>query len=182
MLDAGSATTMGTAAPAPQQGGFPPFDTSTFPSQIFWLVLTFLFLFIVLWRVATPRIAGVIAARRDQINGDVKVAEQHRKDAEGASAAYETALAGARARAHKLAEENRKRMDEEVARAKSAADADAHQAMAEAESRIATVRGEARTQVLRAAQDAAADIVARLTGEAVSADDAAAAVRAAIGS
>ena len=34
---------------APHQGGFPPFDTTTFPSQLFWLVVTFAFLFTVLW-------------------------------------------------------------------------------------------------------------------------------------
>jgi F-type H+-transporting ATPase subunit b len=186
MLDAGTSvttgTTTGTAAPADAQGGFPPFDTTTFPSQLFWLAVTFSFLFLVLWRMAAPRIAGVITARRDQINGDVRAAEQHRRDAEGASAAYETALAGARARAHKVAEEKRKQMDDDVTKARAAADADDHKKMAEAETRIAATRAEARVQVLNAAQDAAVQIVSRLTGETVSADDAASAVRAAIGS
>jgi F-type H+-transporting ATPase subunit b len=186
MLDAGTAvttgTTTGTTAPAQAEGGFPPFDTTTFPSQLFWLALTFAFLFVVLWRVASPRIAGVITARRDQINGDVQAAERHRRDAEGASEAYETALAGARARAHKVAADKRKQMDDDVARARSTADADDHKKMAEAETRIAATRAEARVQVLTAAQDAAADIVSRLTGETVSAEDAAAAVRSATGS
>ena len=186
MLDAGTSvtagTTSGTAAPADAQGGFPPFDTATFPSQLFWLAVTFALLFVVLWRVAGPRIASTITARRDRINGDVRAAEQHRRDAEGASAAYETALAGARARAHKEAEEKRKKMDEDVGRARAAADADDHKKMAEAEANIATIRAEARVQVLKAAQDAAADIVGRLTGETVSPADAEAAVRAATGS
>ncbi|HEY2071415.1 MAG TPA: hypothetical protein VGG48_17790 [Rhizomicrobium sp.] len=182
MQDAASNTTTSTGTPPPKEGGFPPFDTTTFASQLFWLTLTFVFLFLVLWRFAAPKISGVITARRDQINGDIKAAEQNRRDAEGASAAYETALAGARARAHKLAEENRKRVDGEVATAKAAADADAHKATAEAETRIAGTRAEAKAHVLRAAQEAAADIVARLTGETVSPEDAAAAVQAAMGS
>jgi F-type H+-transporting ATPase subunit b len=183
MLDAGTAKTMESTAPAPQAtGGFPPFDTKTFPSQLFWLGLTFLFLFLVLWRLVTPRISGIITARRDQINGDVKMADRHRKDAEGASAAYETALAGARARAHKLADENRKRLDEEVGKAKADADGDAHKKMAEADTRIAATRDEAKAHVIRAAQDAAADIVSRLTGDSVSTDEAAAAVQASVGS
>ncbi|HEX3674810.1 MAG TPA: hypothetical protein VHU87_11085 [Rhizomicrobium sp.] len=183
MLDAGTATTTTeTTAPAPQPGGFPPFDTKTYPSQIFWLGLTFLFLFVVMWRLAAPRIAGAITARRDQINGDVKAADRHRREAEGAGAAYETALAGARARAHKLAEENRTRLSGEAAREKAAADDEAHKALADAEIRIAGTRAEAKAHVTRAAQEAAADIVSRLTGETVSADDAAAAVRATIGS
>lgn len=181
MLDAGSATTTGTVAPPEPQGGFPPFDTRTFSSQLFWLTLTFLFLFMVLWRFAAPRISGVITARRDQINGDVKAAEQNRRDSESASAAYETALAGARARANKLAEENRKGIDDEVAAAKASADAVAHKATGEAEKRIAGTRAEAKAHVVTAAQDAAAQIVLQLTGETVSAEDAAAAVHAALG-
>ncbi len=179
MLDAGTATTTGTVAPAQQEtGGFTPFDTKTFPSQVFWLTVTFAFLFVVLWRLATPRIAGIITARRDRINGDVQAAEQHRKDAEGASAAYETALAGARARAHKLAEENRQRLSEEAARDKAAADATAQKDFTAAETRITATRAEARTHVVSAAQEAAIEIVSRLTGETVSADEAAVAVTA----
>ena len=56
-------------------------------------------LFVVLWRLATPRIAGTIGARRGRINDDLAEAQKHRGDAEAASAAYQTALAGARARA-----------------------------------------------------------------------------------
>src|ERR1700760_948344 len=94
-----------------QSAGFPPFDSSTFPSQLFWLVITFAFLFVVLWRVAGPRINGVITSRRGTINADIAAAEGARGDAESASAAYQTALAGARARAQSLAEENRQTLN-----------------------------------------------------------------------
>ncbi len=175
-------TTATTAVPAkPQGAGFPPFKTETFPSQIFWLAVTFLFLFVVLWRVAGPRIAGVITTRRNQINDDIAEAQKHRGGAEAASAAYQTALAGARARAQSLADSNRKSMVDEVDRAKSAADATAKDDFAKAEARIAASRGEARARVVEAARDAAVAIVAHLTGENVSADEAAAAVRAATG-
>jgi F-type H+-transporting ATPase subunit b len=178
MSDA-SATTATTEA-APHKGaGFPPFKTETFPSQIFWLTITFAFLFVVLWRVAGPRIAGTIATRRSQINGDIEAAQKARGDAEAASAAYQTALAGARARAQALAEENRKRITGEVDAAKAAADAEAHAATAKAEERIAQLRNDARGHVTKAAQDAAAAIVNRLIGDTVSAEDAASAVRAA---
>ena len=170
-----------TEVPA-KNAGFPPFKTETFPSQIFWLVITFTFLFVVLWRVAGPRIAGVITTRRNQINGDLVQAQAHRGDAENASAAYQTALAGARARAQALAEDNRKSILGEIDRAKSAADAQAQSDVAKAEERIAASRGEARSHVAAAARDAAIQIVAHLTGDTVTADEAAAAVRAATGS
>jgi F-type H+-transporting ATPase subunit b len=177
-----TSTTAGTEAPGSHKAaGFPPFKTETFPSQFFWLALTFAVLFVVLWRLATPRIASTISARRNQINDDLAVAQKHRGDAEAASAAYQTALAGARARATALADGNRKSVVSEIDRQKADADARANADIAKAEQRINAMRDEAKGHVSNAARDAAIDIVAHLTGETVSADDAAAAVRAATG-
>ena len=65
-----------------KEGGFPPFDTSTFPSQFFWLAITFAFLFTVVWRVAGPRINGAITNRRGTINGAIAEAGKARADAD----------------------------------------------------------------------------------------------------
>jgi len=167
--------TTGTTQPA-KGGGFPPFRTETFESQIFWLAITFTFLFVVLWRIAGPRIAGAIAARKGRIMGDLAEAEAHRNDAQAAQAAYEAALAEARNRAHAHAEENRKRINNEIEAAKASADADAQKATAAAEARIQATRTSALAQVAKTAEEAAIAIVARLTGETVSAEDARAAL------
>jgi F-type H+-transporting ATPase subunit b len=167
-----TAHTATTEAPK-KEGGFPPFDTTTFPSQFFWLAITFAFLFTVLWRVAGPRINGAITNRRGMINGSIAEAGKARGDAEAAQAAYETALAKARARANALAEDTRTKLNAEIAKAKAAADAKAHDAMAAADARIASTRESARTAVTAAARDAAIAIVERLTGDKVSAEDAA---------
>ena len=172
-------TTATTQVPAKHEGaGFPPFKTETFPSQIFWLVITFSFLFVVLWRVAGPRIQGVLATRRGQIDGDIATAQRHRADAEGASAAYQSALAAARGRAQKTADEARKLATDEVEKARTAAEIEAKEATVQAEARIAAMRQEAAKHVTIAAQDAAAAIVARLIGATVSPEEAAAAVKA----
>lgn len=170
-------TTATTQAPAEHKGGFPPFDTTTFPSQIFWLVITFAFLFVMLWRVAGPRINGVITLRRGVINGDIAAAQKARSDAEAAGAAYQAALAAARARANALAEENRQALNAQIAKSKADADAQTATVMAAAHARIAATQEEARGHVAKAAEDAAIAIVARLTGETISSADAAKAVQ-----
>jgi F-type H+-transporting ATPase subunit b len=173
-------TTEGTVAPgeAHAEGGLPQMNVETFPSQLFWLVLTFGFLLVVLSRTALPRIGGAIEARRQRIVGDIESAEQLRKDAAAALQGYESALASARGRAVALADESRKLITAEVDRQKAAADASAHKALAEAESRIAETRNAAMAHVREAASEAAADIVERLIGERVSAADAQSAVEA----
>ena len=156
-----------------KEGGFPPFDTNTFPSQFFWLAITFAFLFTVVWRVAGPRINGAITNRRGTINGAIAEAGKARADAEAAQAKYELALTKARTNANALAEETRAKLNAEIAKAKAEADAKAHDAMAEADARIAGTRESAKQAVTAAARDAAIAIVERLTGDKVSAEDAA---------
>lgn len=174
---ADSATlTESTATPHEGGGTLPQMDVSTFPSQLFWLVITFGFLFVVLSRVAVPRIGGVIEARRDRINGDLEAAEKLRKDSNEALAAYETSLTAARGRAMALAEENRKRIAGDVERLKADAEADAQKTIGAAEARIAAMRVQAEGNVRAAAADAAASIVERLIGDKISAEDAAKAV------
>lgn len=158
---------------APKEGGFPPFDTTTFPSQFFWLAICFAFLFTVLWRVAGPRINGAITNRRGVINGAIAEAGKARAEAEAAQGAYEQALAEARARANALAEDTRTKLNAEIAKAKAEADAKAHDAMQAADARIASTREAAKTAVTVAARDAAIAIVERLTGDKVSPEDAA---------
>jgi F-type H+-transporting ATPase subunit b len=173
-----SETVTHTGTEAPHGAGFPPFKTESFPSQIFWLVVTFAALFVVLWRIAGPRIAGAIGRRKDRIAGDIAAAGKHKSDAEAALSSYEAELAAARARAHAEAEENRKTVEAEVEKGKAEADAEARSAVAKAEADIAVQRTEAAIHVTKAAQDAAADIVARLIGDTVSPEEAAAAVKA----
>jgi F-type H+-transporting ATPase subunit b len=159
-----------------KEGGFPPFDTTTFPSQFFWLAVTFAFLFTVLWRLAGPRINDAITSRRGAINGAIAEAGKARSEAETAQAGYEKALAAARSRANALAEETRQSLNAEIAKAKADADAQAHDAMAAADARIAGTRESAKAAVTAAALGAAIAIVERLTGDKVSAEDAAKAI------
>ena len=158
---------------APKSGGFPPFDQTTFPSQIFWLVITFAFLFTVLWRVAGPRINAAITSRRGAINGAIAEASKARADAEAAQGQYQAALTAARAKANALAEETRQKLNAEIAKAKADADARAHDAMVAADARIAKTRETAKAAVGTAARDAAIAIVERLTGDKISVEEAA---------
>ena len=169
------ATTEGIAAPQ-EHAGLPQMRYQTFPSQIFWLAVTFALLFLMLWRVTLPMIAGVIDARRNRIEGDLSEAENLRKDAAGALAAYEASLAEARNRAHQLADENRKTILAELDGMKATAEAEAQAAMNEVERRILSDRTKSVSAVKTAAAEAAAAIVERLIGTKIRIEDAANAV------
>ncbi|HVY51279.1 MAG TPA: F0F1 ATP synthase subunit B [Devosia sp.] len=146
--------------------GFPPFDASTFASQILWFVITFAVLYIVLSRVALPQVGSIIDKRRARIDGDLKEAERLKGETDKAIAAYEAALAEARRNAHGIAEETRASIRADIDAKRRAVEADLSQKVAEAEARIAADKSAALARVGEIAADTAAALVARLTGEA----------------
>jgi F-type H+-transporting ATPase subunit b len=60
----------------------PQLNPEFFVSQLFWLVISFTFLFIFLWRISLPRITNVLEKRASKINEDIKTAKQYQTKAE----------------------------------------------------------------------------------------------------
>ena len=89
--------------------GFPPFDATTFASQLLWLTLTFVALYLLMARVALPRVGAIIENRRQRVAGDLADAQRFKDQSDSAIAAYEKALADARGRAQTLANEAREK-------------------------------------------------------------------------
>lgn len=164
-------TTETTGHVEEHKAGLPQLATETFAGQLFWLVLTFLFLYLVISRVAAPKIGGVVADREARIKGDLDKAADAKRKSEEAVAGYEKALAEARARALKLGDDARKKAQAE-ADEKNAAEATRLAAdTAKAEARISDMRKSAMANVADMARDAAGEIVAKLTGETVAPAD-----------
>lgn len=168
----------GTSTGTSENVGFPPFKTESYPSQFFWLAIMLAVLFVVLWRFAGPRIKSTLAERRSLIAKEIETAQENRRRAEQATVAYETPLFEARERARAINNEYRETAAAAVKQAETDADAKAEKATAEAEARLVKIRAEAKAHIADAAKDATIEIVSRLTGERISADDAAAAVSA----
>lgn len=166
----GLASTAGHAAEAAghaaQSAGMPQLDFSTFPNQIFWLVVALVLIFIVLKAIALPRIGATIANREGTISGDLALAEQLKAKAVEAERAYNQALADARSEAQKIAAATKAEIAADLAKATAAADAEISARAAESEKRIGEIRAGALESVAIVAKDAAAEIVAALGGKA----------------
>ena len=98
-------TTTGTANGAESAPGMPQLDFSTFPNQIFWLFITLVVLYLILSRVALPRIATVLTERQGAIQRDLDKAEEMKRAAVNAENVYNLALAEARAHAGNIVNE-----------------------------------------------------------------------------
>lgn len=163
--------------PASEHGrGFPPFDATTFASQLFWFALTFILLYLLMSRVALPRIGTILEDRRKRIESDLAEAQRFKESSDAAIAAHEKALAEARGRAQTLANETREKAAAAAAARRKEVDAKLHARIAEAEKAIAATRTAAMTNVHGIASEAATAIVERLTGIAPASKDVAKAV------
>ena len=169
-----------TAVPGHGDGhsaGFPPFDTTYYPSQLLWLAITFGLLWYLMAKVIVPRLSEIIETRRDQIARDFEAAQRLKDDTDAAIAKYEQALADARAKAQGIAAETRAELNADVDAKRQAAEGDLAGRLADAETRIAAIKDKAMAEVGGIATEAAEALVERLAGASASRDEIAAAIK-----
>jgi F-type H+-transporting ATPase subunit b len=142
----------------------PQLELHDFAPQLIWLAISFIALYIIMARVALPRIATVIEERRDRIASDLDQAEQLKQKTEEAIAAYEEALAQARARALGFAQETREALTAEVEAEKQEVEKQIARKTAEAEKRILDAKTAALAHVNEVAGEVAETIVQELIG------------------
>ena len=159
------------AAGAQQAPGMPQFNPEFYPSQLFWLAISFGLLYLVLSRVALPRIGEVIEERRDRIQRDLDSAERLKAETEKALAEYEKALADARGNANAMARETRAKLNAEVENERGRVEGQITQKIGEAEKRIAVTKEKALASVNEIATDTAGEVVRKLLGEPVAPDE-----------
>jgi F-type H+-transporting ATPase subunit b len=164
---AGADAHAGTEVPhdAGHEAGFPPFDPATFPSQILWLAITFGLFYLFLKRAILPRLTGILETRSGRIAADLDQAARLKEEADAAVAAYEQALAEARANANTIGQQARDEAKAEAEASRKKIEADLEKRLAEAEDRIAEIKAGAMKDVGDIAESTALAILERLVGK-----------------
>jgi F-type H+-transporting ATPase subunit b len=162
---AATTTTEGTEAHGGEHHGvFPPLDTKTYPSQLFWLVIFFTALYVLMSRLVLPRLASILSKRKAAIDSDLARAQALKDQTEAAVKAYEKALADARANANDIARGTRDAVTKEVDAESHKLDAALAKKVSAAEAKIAASKAKAMEAVEDIAANSAVDIVAALGG------------------
>ncbi|WP_137109980.1 F0F1 ATP synthase subunit B' [Rhodobacter sp. SY28-1] len=151
---------------AGQAVGMPQLDFSTWPNQIFWLLVTLVVIYFVLSKIALPRIGAVLADRKSTITNDLAAAEELKQKAVAAEKAYNDALANARTEAAKIVAQAKAEIQKDLDAATAKADVEIAAKAAESEKSIAEIRDGAAAAVSEVAKDVAAELVAALGGAA----------------
>ncbi|GAB4176929.1 MAG: hypothetical protein OHK0024_14490 [Thalassobaculales bacterium] len=166
------------AGPARAAGGgaMPQLDVASFPGQVFWLIVSFVVLYLVMSRVALPRVEQVLEDRATRIGADLDRAQSLKAEAEGVMRSYEEALSAARAKAQAAVAEVAAAAQATAAKRDGEVTARLAEQARAAEQRIAAAKAAAMANVRDVAAEVAAAAVARLVGAGVSAEAAGAAV------
>ena len=146
--------------------GLPQLNFDTFPNQIFWLAVTLVIIYLVLTRVALPRIGAVLAERSGTITNDLAAAEDFKQKAVQAERAYNDALAAARGEAAKIVASAKADIQKDLDLAIAKADADIAAKAVESEAKITEIKAGALDAITEVAKDTARELVMALGGKA----------------
>jgi F-type H+-transporting ATPase subunit b len=158
----------------------PQLDLATFPTQLIWLAITFIVLYLVMQAVGLPRVGDVIAARRARIEGDLEKAQQLKNETEAVIAAYEKALAEARMQAQISLRETTEQLNAQSAERQRKVVEELGRETAAAERRISNAKQQALGSLREIAIEATREAAQKLTGVGLDATRAASVVEQAL--
>ncbi|MEM7172240.1 MAG: F0F1 ATP synthase subunit B' [Pseudomonadota bacterium] len=148
----------------------PQLDPSHYPSELFWLLITFVALYFVVVRAALPRISEVLEARQEKIDDDLKAAAARKEEAEAVWADYEEAQRASHARAHDFLKSAQADMNTEATQQNDALTARLTEQAVEAEKRIQGAKQQALENLNQTVAEVAAAATAKLIGDRPSED------------
>jgi F-type H+-transporting ATPase subunit b len=155
----------GTAMAKEGSGGMPQLDYHSFAPQLVWLAIAFLALYLVMSRLAVPRIADTLEKRQGKIQGDLDAAEKANEETRALVQAYEKRMADTREDARKVVRD-RSEADSAAAAARLSALHDKLNAqIGEAEKRIAKQRDDVMAGLETMAKDIGQEVYAKLAGQ-----------------
>ncbi len=149
----------------------PQLDTTTFPSQLFWLGICFLALYLILSFIAVPKITHVIEAREETITAQINKASTYREQAEELLADYEKTLAQARETAHQRARSIASSVAGEIGNKQKDFSDKLKNRRHLAEQDLYRSRLEANKEIKSIAIEVASAVLTKLTGQSYSPDD-----------
>lgn len=140
----------------------PQLDPSSFTSQLFWLTVSFVTLYVLLARFLLPRVGGVLALRAHTLESDIAAAARMKAEAEAAQALYEKALSDARAKSQSLLAEAQASVSTHTSEQQAALQKTIEARLAESDGAIARAKQAALSNISPVSEELASLIVQAL--------------------
>lgn len=147
-----------------EKGGLPQLDAAWYPSQLFWLVLTFVIMYFSFSRKILPDLSSALENRRELIEGDLDTAQKLKEEAEKVHKAYEEILDEARSNASGMFANVEQAIKEKAAEQSQAFRAKAEKANQETEKRIEAAKKDVMDDMNTIAAEIASEAAKKIVG------------------
>ena len=150
-----------------ESGGMPQLNPEYWFSQIFWLIITFGFLFIVLSKLILPKISENLEARKSQILENIGAAEKQREESENKIKEYEKIILGSNNEAKNYFSKAREQILKDIDKKREALENEINEEIKKVEKEIVDLKGKSPEKINKIAVEISLDLVKQLIGEKV---------------
>ncbi len=143
----------------------PQLDISAFAPQIIWLIITFLILYILMSKIALPRIGNILEQRQARIDDNLEMAQNLRKESDVDAESYEKTIEEAQEKARRIIQETANEMSIESSRRQEELGIRLSNELEVAEDRISEVKVATIKKIHELAEGVTSDIMKTLIEE-----------------
>ena len=147
-----------------ESGGMPQLDPKFWISQIFWLTISFGFLFIFLSKFVLPRISENLENRKSQILENIEIAEKHREESEAKVKEYEKIIEDSRLKAKGIINDAKIKIKSEINLKKDSLEKEINSEIVLAEEEIEDLKKRSPDKIQKIAVDTSKDMLKQLIG------------------
>tara|TARA_B100000029_G_scaffold427138_1_gene436401 strand:+ start:825 stop:1403 length:579 start_codon:yes stop_codon:yes gene_type:complete len=144
------------------QEGMPQLNPEYWVAQVFWLTLTFAFLYFVIWKIFLPKITSNIENRKSKIINDLNEAQKLKENAEKKLKEYNLVIEEAKNKAKKIFEENRKKLDKDIEEKKKKFNEEVEKEIVSAEKEIIKLKESSTSSVNKIAEEVSSEIIKQI--------------------
>ena len=144
--------------------GMPQLNPEFWTAQIFWLILIFLALYVINWKIFLPKITNSIENRKSRIINDLSEAEKLKENAEKKLIEYNKIISDARKEAIKIINENKKKLESDIENKKRKFSEEIEKELSNAEKEIKNLKKESVLNINKIAKEISSEIVKQVIG------------------
>ena len=149
---------------AAENGGMPQLDPEFWISQIFWLTITFGFLYVVLSKFILPKISSNLELRKSQIQENIEAAEKQREDSDAKLKEYDEIISKSKLEANSIFNQAREKAIKDIGAKRQVLDKQIDKEIAEAEKEIDVLRKSAPNKINKIAIETSSELLQKLIG------------------
>ena len=147
-----------------ESGGMPQLNPEFWFSQIFWLIITFGFMFLVLSKLVLPKISENLESRKAQISENIESAEKQRLESENKLKEYDKLILDSKNEAKNYFNQAREQILKDVDKKRQNLEKEINEEINKAEKEIQDLKNKSPDKIRKIAIETSSDLIKQVIG------------------